>query len=107
MTTTDAGSVVGSGDLMRPNPAYYDILGADPYNYGCFRKEPITKSDGAISGGTTLQSATMSFKSTDTGKTITGTGIPAGTTVSYVNATTVTERVNLFEAGRSGFCCVG
>lgn len=47
-------------------------------------------TDGVISGTTTLDSVTAAFTNADTGRTITGDGIPAGTTVTYVSATRVT-----------------
>jgi hypothetical protein len=43
------GSHVGDGDPMRPNSADYDILGGDPYNYGCF--DNATGNCGAGDGG--------------------------------------------------------
>jgi hypothetical protein len=65
------------------NPAQVHISGAQGY-YPSFR-------DGATtSGSTTFTSATATFAAGDTGKTIMGAGIPAGTTITYVNATTVT-----------------
>lgn len=50
----------------------------------------IQYTDGVITGGTTLTSATAVFSPLDNGNTILGTGIPAGTTGTYVSATQVT-----------------
>lgn len=48
-------------------------------------------TDGVVSGTTTFTSpAQAAFVVGDTGGPIVGTGIPAGTTMTYVNATTVT-----------------
>jgi len=50
---------------------------------------PRTVTDAVISG-TTLTSATANFTFSDTGRTVTGPGIPAGTTiVMVINSTTV------------------
>jgi len=48
-------------------------------------------TDGVLtSGSTTLTSATAAFTSADNGATAIGTGIPAGATLTFVNATTAT-----------------
>lgn len=44
-----------------------------------------TITDGIISGGNTLTSATANFLTGDIGKVVTGAGIPAGTTITGVN----------------------
>lgn len=50
-----------------------------------------TFADGVIAGTTDLQSATAAFSPADVGRTVTGTGVPGGTTVSaYISATDVT-----------------
>lgn len=50
----------------------------------------VTFTDGVLNSTTTLTSATANFISSDVGKTITGTGIPAATTIASVtNSTTV------------------
>jgi hypothetical protein len=40
------GTFVGDADLARPNSADYDILGADPYNYGCYDNSTCTGDGG-------------------------------------------------------------
>lgn len=47
-------------------------------------------SDAVISGTTTLTSATAAFTSGDTGKTVVGLNVPAGTTLTYSSATVCT-----------------
>lgn len=54
------------------------------------------------SGSPTLTSATAAFVSADTGKTIVGDNIPAATTITYVNATTVTMSNNAIASGTTG-----
>src|ERR1017187_418609 len=46
--------------------------------------------DGVITSTTNLASATAAFTLSDTGRTVVGDGIPAGTTVTYVDANNVT-----------------
>lgn len=92
-------NVVGDGDLLRPASADYDLLGADTYNYSCFTDMPKQKTDGVISGGTTLTSATFSFATGDVGDPIRGTGIPAGTTISARASST---SVTLSQASTNG-----
>ncbi|MCA1832887.1 MAG: hypothetical protein LC750_09230 [Actinobacteria bacterium] len=43
------GTTVGSGDLMNPSAfwSYIDVIGGDPYNYGCFRKN-ASNGDGVL-----------------------------------------------------------
>src|SRR5215831_13754251 len=48
-------------------------------------------TDGVLtSGSTTLTSATAAFTAADNGRPVSGTGIPAGATLTFVNATTAT-----------------
>jgi hypothetical protein len=47
-------------------------------------------TDGVISGATTITSATAFFTRWDNGLTVTGTGIPGGTTLTFVSATQAT-----------------
>lgn len=47
-------------------------------------------SDGVITSTTTLTSASAAFTSGDTGKTVVGANIPAGTTLTYSSATVCT-----------------
>jgi hypothetical protein len=47
-------------------------------------------TDGVITSTTNFASATAAFTGADTGDVITGANIPAGTTMTYVNATNVT-----------------
>lgn len=50
----------------------------------------VTVTDGVMNSDTSLVSATAAFVAGDVGKTVTGTGIPASTTIaSRTNATTV------------------
>lgn len=49
---------------------------------------PITT--GTVTSGTTLTDNTVTFTSSQTGMSITGSGVPAGTTISYVSAHVVT-----------------
>lgn len=54
--TDNSGGGVGSGDPMRPASTDFDILGADPYNYGCYDNGSSCNSgdgdgDGLTDGG--------------------------------------------------------
>lgn len=51
------------------------------------------------SGSPTVTSATADFTADDTGRTVTGTGVPSSTTITYVNATTVTMSHNASSSG--------
>jgi hypothetical protein len=71
-------------------------------------------ADGAITGTTTLTSATAAFTSGDTGSSVVGpTNIPYGTTITYVNATTATlsqactNGTGLSIAIGNGGACIG
>lgn len=49
-----------------------------------------TVTDGVLNATTTLTSATAAFTANDVGRTVTATGVPAGTTISsFTNSTTV------------------
>jgi hypothetical protein len=71
-------------DLMR------SLYAAPPVRKNGAPSTTRTVTDGVITGGTTLTSATAVFTSGDTGARIRGDGIPSGTTATFVNSTTVT-----------------
>ncbi len=74
--------------------AIFPITSGDPAGAGLFigwssGGAPRSVSDGVTNSTTTITSATMAFVAGDVGATITGVGIPAGTTIASVtNATT-------------------
>lgn len=49
---------------------------------------PRTVTDGVLSSSTTVTSATANFTSADVGASITGSGIPGGTTITVIGSTT-------------------
>ena len=84
-----SGNEIGEGDLMAPDPADYDMLGADNYNYSCFDNAmPTSKANGVITGTNSLTSSSFGFVAGDVGKRVEGAGIPAGTTITARNSST-------------------
>jgi prepilin-type N-terminal cleavage/methylation domain-containing protein len=64
--------------------AYYVGNGTQLHRLNC---RPVT--DGVLNGTTTLTSATAAFTAADVGACVTGSGIPAGTTIAmFTNSTT-------------------
>jgi hypothetical protein len=113
-------SIVAAGGLCAPVTAYYpvmtlataarpvrDSMGVFTADRGGIRYVPPPQisdvaatarvvADGVtVSGSPTVTSATAAFQSTDVGGTISGTGIPANSTILVVtNSTTVTISAN-------------
>lgn len=83
----DAGSVVAGSSSPSPYAPY--VLPYRPIRVRA--AHTFTVTDGATTNtSATLTSATAAFADVHTGYAVTGSGIPANTTVTYVNATTVT-----------------
>lgn len=83
--TTTSGAPTGTGPFF-PGQWTNSASGIININVGNTR----SVSDAVLNGTTTLTSATAAFTGADTGRTITGIGIPFGTTMTLVNSTTVT-----------------
>jgi hypothetical protein len=71
-----------------PNGTY--ITYVNPTTITLSQAAVIQYADGVITGTTTLTSATAVFAPADNGRTVVGTGIPAGTTMTYVSPTEAT-----------------
>jgi flagellar hook protein FlgE len=83
---------VAGGTSITTSITVYDANGkAIPLTFNFIKDAARDVADGATTiASTTLTSATASFTPDDVGRTVTGAGIPPGTTIaSYTNATTV------------------
>lgn len=71
---------VGADDQLRPATGDIDMLGADTYNYSCFNDMPERGTDGVVTGGTALSSATFGFQTSDVGDNVRGLNGAGNTT---------------------------